>query len=95
MAAISLVHARILGESNGSSIGIGLVSGIICATLATFATPWLSLLVVVLLGATSHWEFMQMRKASESASPEGAAAPGANATARPTPHDDSGGSTEQ
>ena len=62
VAGITYTHARLLGEANGSCVSAGLVSGILCASLATFATNWATLLVIVLLGTSSHKEYLQARK---------------------------------
>lgn len=64
MAAISYLYARRLGEKNGSMIAVGLVSGILCASMATFMTPWASPVVVLLLAAGSHREYLESRKYS-------------------------------
>jgi hypothetical protein len=59
--AMALIYARLSGESNSTGIPFGLISGIICATLATFASPWLTPLVLLVLGAASHHEYRATR----------------------------------
>lgn len=61
VGGIAYLHARLLGEANGSFIGAGLIAGIACACLATFASPWASPVVVALLAAASHREYRDAR----------------------------------
>lgn len=62
VAGITYVHARLLDEANGSCVSAGLISGLICASLAIFATKWATPVVILLLGVSSHREYREARR---------------------------------
>ncbi|NEV61860.1 hypothetical protein [Thiorhodococcus minor] len=62
IGAITYTHAHLLNETNASFISAGLIAGVICACLATFLTQWATPIVILLLGASSHREYLQSKK---------------------------------
>jgi|CXWL01.1.fsa_nt_gi hypothetical protein len=64
--AIALSYARISGESGSSAIPFGIISGIICAALATFFSPWATPVVLLLFAGTAHKEYREARAYREA-----------------------------
>ena len=70
VAGITYVHARQLDEANGSCVSAGLISGLLCASLATFATKWATPVVILLLGVSSHKEYLEARRYKAQTEPK-------------------------
>jgi len=62
VSGITYAHARLLQETNGSFLSAGLITGLVCASLATFATEWVTPVVIVLFGLSSHKEYLEARR---------------------------------